>query len=39
MSMWELAACIDGYRRANGGEETVSAPSASEFEDMITRLG
>ena len=39
MTVWELSACIEGYRQANGGEEKQTAPTADEFYDMVDRLG
>lgn len=39
MSLWELAACIEGWNRANGGDDDPpEPPSAAEFYDMVTRL-
>lgn len=35
--MWELAACVDGYNRANGAEEAVAAPTNDEFDEMLAR--
>lgn len=37
MTLWELAACADGFNRANGGEETVQPPSNDEFDQMLMR--
>jgi hypothetical protein len=31
--IWELAACIDGFNRANGGEDAIAPPTDQEFED------
>lgn len=39
MSLWEMGACIEGYRIANGSEQTVAAPTAEEFLDQVARLG
>ena len=39
MTLWELSACIKGYRIANGVEEKPAAPSADEFYAMVERLG
>lgn len=39
MSMWQFAAAVDGWNRAQGGEEPISAPSTEEFYDMVARLG
>lgn len=39
LSLWELAACIDGFNAANGVEEMPEAPSPSEFYEMLDRLG
>jgi hypothetical protein len=36
-TLWELAACVDAYNRANGAEEQPEPPSSQEFDDMIAR--
>jgi hypothetical protein len=35
MSLWELFACVDAYKKANGGEEEVEAPSWEEHLKMV----
>lgn len=37
MTSWELAACVDGYNMAHGGEQEPEAPTTEEYEDMIAR--
>jgi hypothetical protein len=39
MTLWELSACIQAWRIANGAEERPVAPSADEFYAMVERLG
>lgn len=34
--MWEIAACIDGINRMNGGSQ-IEPPTDEEFDDMIER--
>lgn len=34
MSLWQFAACIDGWNRANGGPSRPEPPSLEEFEAM-----
>lgn len=36
MSMWEFAACIDGYNRAHGGNKP-SPPTAEEHDEYVAR--
>jgi hypothetical protein len=31
MSLYQFAACIDGYNKAHSTEEAIEAPSAAEF--------
>lgn len=38
MTLWELVACADGYRKHHGGEEKPDAPSAEEHLDRVMRL-
>lgn len=38
MSLWQLTACADGWKAANGAEEKPEAPSEEEFHDMVSRL-
>jgi len=35
MTVWELAACIDGVNAANNPESKLEAPSEEEFEKML----
>lgn len=38
MSLWQFAACIDGYRRANEtGEESPDPMTPAEFDQMLDR--
>jgi hypothetical protein len=37
MTMWELAASIDGFNLANGGELPLEPPSNDEFDAMLER--
>jgi hypothetical protein len=39
MSLWEMAAYIDGYKAANGSEPEAKAPSAEEYLEQVARLG
>jgi hypothetical protein len=39
MSLWEFAACTDGFNRAHGGDEKPEPPTEAEFYDMLERLG
>lgn len=39
MTMWELAACADGIRKANGVEEPVGAMSDQEFSELKRSAG
>jgi hypothetical protein len=39
MSLWQFAACVEGWNRANGGEDEVEPPTAEEYEDLVRRLG
>jgi hypothetical protein len=34
MTVYELAACVDGYNLAHGGEPPPEPPSEEEFEAM-----
>lgn len=31
MSLYQFAACVDGWNRANSTSETIDAPTAEEF--------
>lgn len=35
MTMWELAACVDGVSYANNPEKPVEPPTDEEFEQML----
>jgi hypothetical protein len=35
MTLWEFAACVDGYNRANGGDEEVEPMTAQEFDEAV----
>lgn len=39
MSLYEFAACADGWNAANGAEEALDAPSPDEFHAMVERMG
>lgn len=39
MSLWQLAACVDGWRRANGGDEKPPPPTAEEHDAMLEKWG
>jgi len=38
LTLWELAAAIDGYNKAQGGEASTEAPSDEEFDRMLELL-
>jgi len=35
MTMWELAACVDGVNYANNPDKTIEPPSSEEFDQML----
>jgi hypothetical protein len=35
LSFWEFAACVDGFNRANGGDDLPQPMSAQEFDVMV----
>jgi len=35
MTMWELAACIEGVNVANNPEQKLEAPTDEEFDKML----
>jgi transposase len=35
MTMWELAACVDGFNRANAPSEDLAPPTDEEFDRML----
>jgi len=39
MTLWELAACVDGWNASQGAEPTIEAPTAEEYYDLVERLG
>lgn len=38
MSLWEINACIDGYAKSQGAEETPDAPTPEEHIDLVRRV-
>lgn len=38
MSLWEFAACVDGFVKANGGTEEATAPSPEEHLAMLEKM-
>jgi hypothetical protein len=39
MTLWEMNACIDFYRRADGQDNDVAPPTFEEHQDLVRRLG
>lgn len=39
MTMWELAACVDGYNRAHGPDQMPEPPTADEFAQLKRNAG
>ena len=38
MTLWELAACVDGYNKAHGGDDDEPPEmSGAEFDAMVAR--
>lgn len=35
MSLWEFAACVEGYRKANSPEPKPPPPTAEKFAEMV----
>jgi hypothetical protein len=35
LTLWEFAACVDGFNRANGGEEEPEPMTAEEFDRAV----
>jgi hypothetical protein len=35
MSLWEFAACVEGWRKANSPSERLEPPSPEEFAAMV----
>ncbi|QTL01911.1 hypothetical protein J5J86_13960 [Aquabacter sp. L1I39] len=38
MSLWEMAACVEGYTKANGGEVKPAAPSVEEHLALVEKV-
>jgi hypothetical protein len=38
MSLWELAACVDGWAKANGAEDKPPAPTPEEHLALVERV-
>lgn len=39
MSLWQLAACVDGYNRSQGADDPIAPPSADDFYEMVAKFG
>lgn len=39
MSLYQYAACVDGFNEANGNEASIEAPSDEEFRSAVAALG
>jgi hypothetical protein len=39
MTLWEFAACVDGWNISQSGEPAIEAPTAEEYYDLVERLG
>jgi hypothetical protein len=37
MSLWEFAASVDGWNKANNPEEPIDPLSVEDFDDMLSR--
>lgn len=37
MSLWQFAACVDGYNSANSTEDEIDPMSVDEFDEMVAR--
>jgi hypothetical protein len=37
MSLWQFAACVDGWNKAQGSEEVIEPLTEDEFDDMMAR--
>lgn len=37
MSLWQFAACVDGYNKANSPDDEMEPLSPEEFDDMLAR--
>jgi hypothetical protein len=35
LTLWELAACVDGFNRANGDDDMPEPMTAQEFDDAV----
>ena len=38
MSFWQFRACIDGFNKANGGEEAIPALTDAEFDALLVGM-
>jgi hypothetical protein len=38
MSLFQYAACVDGFNKANGGDDTPQAPTDEEFKAAIAAV-
>lgn len=38
MSLFQFAACVAGWNRAQGAEEPIEAPSADAFETLMSMV-
>lgn len=38
MTLWEFAACVDGFVKANGGTEETAPPSLEEHHAMLQKM-
>lgn len=38
MSLFQFAACVDGFNRANGGEDGPQAPTDEEFRAAVATV-
>lgn len=38
MSLWEFAACVDGFVRSKGIKDETAAPSVEEHEAMLRQM-
>jgi hypothetical protein len=37
MTLWEFAACVDGFNRANGGDERPEPMTPEEFDEAVAQ--
>jgi hypothetical protein len=38
MTLWELAACVDGFNKANGSDDHPQPMSGEEFDEAVANL-